>query len=140
MPARFSYASERPRRWTHVAPGTRTKLLGHLAGRSCYLVDGEMLRNNVDIDFTQGGNGARYGYVPRAELWVDECLGEGDRWPTLLHELIEDHLMILGRSYEDAHEEASAFEMSFRDEGKVGFEAVRRFFVENIGFHPRRGD
>ena len=35
-----------------------------------YLVDGEAIRDNTWIDFTEGGNGYRYDFVPVKEIWI----------------------------------------------------------------------
>ena len=36
----------------------RIRRLGHVTGLPVYLVSGEQVRNQIDIDFTQGGNEA----------------------------------------------------------------------------------
>lgn len=36
----------------------RRRLLGHGDGLFVYLVDGEHVRNEIDVDFVNGGNGA----------------------------------------------------------------------------------
>ena len=127
MPQRFNYASERRGRRGDERAGIRIKKLGSLAGYRVYAVDGYKVRNEVDIDFTQGGNGCRYGYVPWGEIWVDSCLHAGDVWPTVLHEIIEDVLMRSGYEYDAAHDEASKYEVDFRDSGESGLDAVKAF-------------
>jgi len=96
----------------------RTKLLGRVAGLAIYLVSGEAVRNQIDIDFTQGGNEAIYPtYVPRGEIWVDDAMGGLDRTATVVHEMVERDLMLrYGWSYDDAHEVASAHERVLRGE------------------------
>ncbi len=35
-----------------------------------YLIDGQYVRDNVFIDFTEGGNSYRYDFVPQGEIWI----------------------------------------------------------------------
>ena len=97
-------------------PPPRTRYLGKIAGLSVYLVSGVSVRNNTDIDFTCGGNEAVYpSYVPPGEIWLDDAAGPLDRTATALHEIVErDQMMRFGKSYDDAHEVASATERPFR--------------------------
>lgn len=94
----------------------RTQYLGKIAGLSIYLVDGAKIRNEIDIDFTCGGNEAVYpSYNPPGEIWLDDAAGPLDRTATALHEIVErDQMMRFGKDYDDAHEVASANERPFR--------------------------
>lgn len=94
----------------------RTRYYGKVAGLSVYLVSGVTIRNTTDIDFTCGGNEAVYpSYVPPDEIWLDDAAGPLDRTATALHEIVErDQMMRFGKSYDDAHEVASATERPFR--------------------------
>src|ERR1700751_5088796 len=96
----------------------RRRYLGKVAGLAIYLVSGVDVRNNTDIDFTCGGNEAVYpSYVPPGEIWLDDAAGPLDRTATALHEIVErDQMMRFGKSYDDAHEIASATERPFRRE------------------------
>ena len=94
----------------------RIRLLGYVTGLAVYLVDGERVRNELDIDFTCGGNEAVYpNYVPKGEIWIDDVLGPLDQTATILHEIVERNLMLgKGWSYERAHDAASSRERPFR--------------------------
>lgn len=96
----------------------RLRCLGSCTGLVVYLVDGELVRNDLDIDFTCGGNEAVYpNYVPRSEIWIDNALSPLDRTATALHEIVErDLMMSKGWSYDRAHDAASARERVFRKE------------------------
>jgi hypothetical protein len=119
----------------------RLRLLGRVAGLVIYLVDGEKVRDVIDIDFTMGGNEARYSYVPPGEIWIDNAEHVLDRTATALHELVERDLMLHhGMSYDSAHDAANARERAFRqdlerrrpsrfDARRVG-EAYRIYFRE----------
>jgi hypothetical protein len=125
----------------------RTRYLGKVAGLDVYLVSGVQVRNLIDIDFTCGGNEAVYpSYVPPGEIWLDDAAGPLDRTATCLHEIVERHqMMTYGKSYDDAHEVASATERPFRRElaknpprafdGKRVAAAYRKY-LQNPGRYP----
>lgn len=93
----------------------RLRLLGRVCGLAIYLVDGEEVRDVLDIDFTMGGNEARYSYVPPGEIWIDNAQHVLDRTATALHELVERDLMLHhGMSYDVAHDAANARERALR--------------------------
>jgi hypothetical protein len=89
--------------------------IGELNGMSAWTINGEYVRNNLDIDFTTGGNPARYRYVPANELWVEVALSPSDFTPSLLHEFVEYCMMkYKKKNYDDAHDTANKFEKEFR--------------------------
>jgi len=94
----------------------RLRLLGRVAGLPVYLVSGQQIRDEIDIDFTCGGNEGVYPtYVPAGEIWIDDALHTSDRMATTLHEIVERDLMIHhGWSYDRAHDAASEAERPFR--------------------------
>lgn len=80
-----------------------------------YVVSGEVVRDKYKTDFSQGGHGYVYDWIPKDEIWLEE--EESDEFPAILgHEYFEMMMMReLGMSYEDAHEEASKIEKMLRD-------------------------
>lgn len=96
----------------------RIKRLGYVTGLPVYLVSGEQVRNQIDIDFTQGGNEAAYpGYVPAGEIWIDDAMHALDRIATIFHEIVERNLVLYGGvDYDDAHDTACKREIEFRKE------------------------
>jgi hypothetical protein len=94
----------------------RLRYLGKVAGLTIYLVSGVKVRNQIDIDFTCGGNEAVYpSYVPAGEIWLDDAAGPLDRTATALHEIVErDQMMRFGKDYDHGHDVASAHERPFR--------------------------
>ena len=94
----------------------RLALLGRVADASIYLVDGEKVRDEIDVDFVNGGNeGAYPTYVPPGEIWIDDAQHALDRTATALHELVERDLMLRhGMGYDAAHDAANGHERSFR--------------------------
>jgi hypothetical protein len=109
----------------------RLRLLGRVAGLPIYLVSGEQVRNELDIDFTQGGNDGIYPlYIPEPEIWVDDALHGLDRTATALHEMVERDLMVRhGLGYDPAHDIASSYEIPFRKQlkrdGVTSFDAKK---------------
>jgi hypothetical protein len=95
----------------------RLKRLGFIDGLAIYLVSGEQVRNQTDIDFTAGGSEAAYpGYIPKNEIWLDDALHVLDRIATIFHEIVERNLMLhKGLDYDDAHEIACERELAFRE-------------------------
>lgn len=96
----------------------RIRRLGYVTGLPVYLVSGEQVRNDIDIDFTQGGNEAAYpGYVPADEIWIDDAMHALDRIATVFHEIVERNLVLYGgMSYDKAHDIACKREIEFRKE------------------------
>jgi len=104
--------------------------LGTISGLTIYAVSGNCIRNTLDIDFTQGGNEAIYpSYVPAREIWIDSVLGPRDRAATILHEMVERHLMLRhGMDYDHAHDIASARERVFRGQRTSNLSDVERAY------------
>lgn len=84
---------------------------------SIHFVDGTHVRNHYDSDFSQGGNGFRYRWIPKNEIWIDAQISEAE-WPFIaFHECTEVELMRSGMSYDRAHDKAKAQEDQLRHEG-----------------------
>ena len=104
----------------------RIKQIGIIDGTKIFDVDGKIVRENVDIDFTNGGNNYQYLYVPKGEIWV-EGEDEHDEAAIVLHEYVESMHMADGDAYVDAHDKASAAEMAFREEGNCTIKKIKKF-------------
>ena len=89
-------------------------------GLEICLVDGTHVRNEHDSDFTQGGNGFRYRFVPRSEIWIDRQMNP-EEWPFIaFHECDEIERMRSGQDYDRAHDAAKRMEGRFRGAAKRG--------------------
>lgn len=77
-------------------------------------VDGRIVRQYIDPEFMFGGHFYVYDYVPRLEIWLDEKMDEQEIPFVLLHEEVERLLMKKGKSYDIAHEHATATEKEAR--------------------------
>lgn len=92
------------------------RLLGHIDGVRVYDVDGEWVRDHLDVDFVLGGNPGRYPFVPASQVWVEQRQSARDKAATLVHELVEYRLMQrCGFDYERAHDKALIVERAFRE-------------------------
>lgn len=103
---------------TDQLPGTlRRYQLPDYWGYKVFIVNGKLVRDMIDIEFSLGGNGLRYEYIPKEELWLDDVLVREERPAILRHEAVEADLMRQGMSYEQAHEHANVAEKKVRDLG-----------------------
>ncbi len=101
-------------------PNYRMKRLDVILGVSVWLVSGDKIRGTkkrpgIDVDFTCGGHGYRYLYIPLNEIWIDGGLKREDVRPTIWHEFTERHLMERGWDYNKAHDYAARVEIGIRD-------------------------
>lgn len=82
-----------------------------------FLVNGEAVRDKFKTDFSQGGHGYVYDWIPKNEIWLE--VEEKDEYaPILAHEYSEMILMRDGKmSYNKAHEIASKIEHELRKKG-----------------------
>ena len=94
----------------------RVDTLGRVDRYSVFLVNGTLIRDLWEIDFTMGGGPARYpDLIPKGELWIDRDLALPDQRSTILHEAVETRLMLdRGFSYDRGHQQANVFERAFR--------------------------
>lgn len=76
-----------------------------------WIVDGELVRDLLFIDFTEGGHDEIYDFIPKNEIWIDDDVVEGERRYILLHELHERRLMAEGCDYDKAHRISSRKEL-----------------------------
>lgn len=82
--------------------------------REIVLVDGTYVRNHFDSDFSQGGNGFRYRFVPRGEIWIDADISPEEHPLIAYHECTESELMRRGLDYDRAHDRAKRLEDRLR--------------------------
>ena len=84
------------------------------SGLSVWIISGRLVRSAFDIDFTEGGHGYVYEFVPENEVWIDDDIEEAERGYVLLHELHERNRMAKGIPYNKAHTESSRLEYHCR--------------------------
>jgi hypothetical protein len=64
-----------------------------------WIVDGEAVRDLFFLDFTEGGHGFVYPFIPKDEVWIDDDVNREEIGFILLHELHERNLMKKGWAY-----------------------------------------
>lgn len=84
-----------------------------------WVVDGELIRDLFDIDFTEGGHDKVYRFIPDREVWIDDDVMPEERPFILLHEMHERRLMSRGWSYNKAHRDSSRIEYYCRRHPKA---------------------
>jgi hypothetical protein len=92
----------------------KTLLTEYSDGVKVWVVDGELVRDVFDIDFTEGGHDKVYRFIPANEVWVDDDVMPGERKFIVLHELHERALMARGWPYAKAHPDSSRVEFHYR--------------------------
>ncbi len=108
------------------------EILGQAGPVTVILVDGEYVRNNIDLDFTEGGHDLVYPKIPKEQVWIDDVLDAQERLYTILHELHERSLMARGAVYDYAHINANrAEELGRRDEAEL------RNQLRELGWHSK---
>ncbi len=82
-----------------------------------WLVDGRMVRDSFETEFTEGGNGLALTYIPTDEIWLDKTIDPQELKFILTHERVERCLMEHQHlPYEEAHRVASHVEFQMRQE------------------------
>lgn len=87
----------------------RTQEIGQREGWIIYAVNDLQIMKYIDPDFTSGGNGARYLYIPLDEIWVsDKYIDDPELMSQVInHEISEFRFMQSGLTYDKAHEFAN---------------------------------
>jgi hypothetical protein len=113
--ARRAALRQRSRGLDEARLRVRQQRLGRLdSGDDVWIVSGRGVRDHFDPNFTQGGHGLRYRFIPRREIWIDDAIAERELDPTLAHEAHELELMREGMAYYPAHDRALALEREVR--------------------------
>ncbi|MBU4480425.1 hypothetical protein KKG48_03225 [Patescibacteria group bacterium] len=95
------------------------KLLKEMKNKiKIWIVDGRLVRDFLDIEFTEGGHDFVYDYVPKNEIWLDNDITEQEKPFVLLHELNERLKMEKGENYNTAHYASSELEWEARHNKK----------------------
>jgi hypothetical protein len=127
----------------------RKPYLAHLArcGRPggavlAHLVDGEWIRNHMDIDFTNGAHHLTRPYIPHDEIWIDrEAPGAGELEFLIRHQVRQRELMLGGTPYLKALSRCNRLERrerraAWRRPLPNGPQARERVHKERIGEVP----
>jgi hypothetical protein len=78
-------------------------------------VDGNLVRSYYKTDYTEGGHGFVYRWVPKPEIWIEDGVDNREVPFIVAHEYLERRLMRdHGMEYDPAHEIASKVEFNLR--------------------------
>jgi len=84
-------------------------------GLAIWIVDGATIRSLLYTDFVMGGTEARYAFIPKNEVWIDNAISGEEMEYTITHEIEERKLMMEAKlSYGDAHDKAVEVEQKMR--------------------------
>src|SRR3989338_1104575 len=84
-------------------------------------VDGTVVRKSIAPGFVFGGYSFVYDYVPAREIWIDSKIDSKEIKYILTHETVERNMMAQGRTYDIAHDHATAEEKEARRNDGIGF-------------------
>jgi hypothetical protein len=92
------------------------KYLKTIEGLKIFTVNGERIKLK-HIEFTEGGNGYVYSWIPKNEIWIDNIFIHKPSGlnAIILHEVAEVKKMKKGMSYNKAHAFANVIEKRFRN-------------------------
>ncbi len=80
-----------------------------------WLVDGNLVRSYYKTDYTEGGHGYVYPWVPRPEIWIEDGVDHREVPFIVSHEYVERRLMRdEGLDYDTAHAVCSKVEFDLR--------------------------
>ncbi len=82
------------------------------------IINGELVRDEFFLDFTEGGHDKVYHFIPKGEIWIDDDIEKKEIKFILLHEIHERNLMSKGWTYEKAHTDSSCLEFFYRHHPK----------------------
>jgi hypothetical protein len=81
-----------------------------------WLIDGAVARDFYKTDYTEGGHGYVYRWVPKDEIWLEVTLVRSEVPYILTHEFLERRLMHdAGLDYDTAHNICSKVEYTLRE-------------------------
>jgi hypothetical protein len=80
-----------------------------------WLVDGNLVRSYYKTDYTEGGHGYVYPWVPRPEIWIEDGIDHREVPFIVSHEYVERRLMRdEGLDYDTAHAISAKVEFDLR--------------------------
>jgi hypothetical protein len=78
-------------------------------------VDANLVRSYYKLDYTEGGHGSVYPWVPKPEIWIEDGVDNREAPYIVSHEYLERRLMRdKGIDYDRAHEICSRIDFDLR--------------------------
>ena len=101
-----------------------------------FLIDGQYVRDNIFIDFTEGGNPYRYDFIPQGEIWIG-AVHIIEAPYVCLHEVEEITYGLKGgldltndQDYSEAHDYANECEQAARNAPNTAEQLLKEAFRE----------
>ena len=69
--------------------GLDKKYITDYKGFKVYEVDGEWIRNNIDVIYGSGGHGRVHTFIPNDEIWISKGHNSSYQARTIIHEINE---------------------------------------------------
>ena len=91
------------------------KPAGTRNGLAIWIVDGALIRDSLDIEFSNFGQHDAFEFIPRDELWLDREAAPDEQKFFVDHLVLERSLMDRGVPYDSALEVADRREIAERD-------------------------
>jgi len=98
-----------------------------------WVVNGEAVRDLFFIDFTEGGHGYVYSFIPKNEVWIDDDIEPDEIKFVLLHEMHERNLMSKRMKYDSSHASSSKIEYACRRHKKDINKELKKEIKKNNG-------
>ncbi len=91
------------------------RLSDDIAATQVWLVDGCLVRSTYKTDYTEGGHGYVYPWVPKGQIWVEQCIDRDELPYIIAHEYAEMRLMRDKQlEYDRAHRICAEMEFDLR--------------------------
>jgi len=81
---------------------------------SIWLVDGAYIRKNIDEEFSNFGHHYSTPEIPKREIWLDKETDPDEQRFFIHHALVERRLMLRGKTYDEARQQANKEERRMR--------------------------
>jgi len=96
-----------------------------ISGFTVWIVDGNYVRTNLDIEFTNFGQHHKFDFIPLNEFWIDKENAPGEEKFFIAHMLVENKLLAEGKSYDEAYDEACKAEIEARSKSRLVKEIIK---------------
>lgn len=96
-----------------------------------WIVDGELVRDFISVDFEKGGHDKVYSFMPKNEIWIDDDVEPNEVKFILVHEMHERKLMSRGMEYLPAHRDSNKIELFCRRNPEHVDERLKFEVLEN---------
>ena len=73
--------------------GLEKNFVTNYKGFKVYIVDGDWVRNNLDVIFGSGGHGRVHTFIPKDEIWISKGYNSDYQARCIIHESHEFGLM-----------------------------------------------